>query len=95
VKAFPAQVLRLICGVWVRALKAGMFGPSQVKIAEKAQQLLEALAEVAIISLIDEATGLTPMSYAGVARRTTRRAVRRRCCSGCSGRICAGLLPRW
>jgi hypothetical protein len=53
----PGQVLRRICSVWVRAHKADVLGPSQEKIAEKAQVLLEALADVAIVALIDEATG--------------------------------------
>src|SRR5262249_51096846 len=53
----PGQVLRRICNVWVRAHQAGVLGPSQAKVAEKAGVLLEALADVAIISLIDEATG--------------------------------------
>jgi hypothetical protein len=34
-----------------------VLGPSQEKIADKAQILLDALADVAIIALIDEATG--------------------------------------
>ena len=50
-------VLRRICGVWVRAHQAGVLGRSQVKVAEKASVLLDRLADVAIIALIDEATG--------------------------------------
>ena len=50
-------VLRRICSVWVRAHQAGVLGPSQVKVAEKAAILLDRLADVAIIALIDEATG--------------------------------------
>ncbi len=52
-----ADVLRRICNVWVRAHGAGVLGPSQEKVAEKAAILLDALADVAIIALIDEATG--------------------------------------
>jgi len=52
-----ADVLRRICSVWVRAQRANVLGPSQEKIAEKAAILLDALADVAIIALIDEATG--------------------------------------
>jgi hypothetical protein len=55
--AIPGQVLRRICSVWVRAHQADVLGPSQEKIARKAQTLLDALADVAIIALIDEATG--------------------------------------
>jgi hypothetical protein len=56
-EGIPGQVLRRICSVWVRAHGAGVLGPSQEKIAEKAQVLLDALADVAIVALIDEATG--------------------------------------
>jgi hypothetical protein len=56
-EGIPGQVLRRICSVWVRAQRSGVLGPSQEKIAEKAQILLDALADVAIVALIDEATG--------------------------------------
>ena len=56
-EGIPAQVLRRICNVWVRARNAGVLGPAQDKIAEKAEALLNALADVAIFALIDEATG--------------------------------------
>lgn len=56
-EGIPAQVLRRICNVWVRARNAGVLGSSQEKVAEKADSLLNALADVAIIALIDEATG--------------------------------------
>ena len=56
-EAIPAEVLRRICNVWVRAHGAGVLGSSQEKIADKARVLLDALADVAIIALIDEATG--------------------------------------
>jgi hypothetical protein len=56
-EGIPAHVLRRICNVWVRAHESGVLGPSQEKIAEKAAVLLNALADVAIIALIDEATG--------------------------------------
>jgi hypothetical protein len=56
-EGIPGQVLRRICSVWVRAQRAGVLRSSQEKIAEKAQILLDALADVAIIALIDEATG--------------------------------------
>jgi hypothetical protein len=56
-EGIPAQVLRRICNVWVRARNAGVLGSSQERVAEKAEDLLNALADVAIIALIDEATG--------------------------------------
>ena len=56
-EGFPGQVLRRICSVWARALHDGVLGASQSRVAAKAQVLLDALADVAIIALIDEATG--------------------------------------
>jgi hypothetical protein len=56
-EGIPAQVLRRICSVWVRARAAGILGASQRNVADKAEALLNALADVAIIALIDEATG--------------------------------------
>lgn len=56
-EGIPAQVLRRICSVWVRARAAGVLGASQRNVADKAETLLNALADVAIIALIDEATG--------------------------------------
>lgn len=56
-EGIPGHVLRRILSVWVRAHSAGVLGPSQQRIAAKAQILLDGLADVAIDSLIDEATG--------------------------------------
>ena len=56
-EGIPAQVLRRICNVWVRARNAGVLGSSQEKVADNAERLINALADVAIISLIDEGTG--------------------------------------
>jgi hypothetical protein len=56
-EGIPAQVVRRICNVWTRARAAKVLGPSQDKVAERAEYLLNALADVAIIALIDEATG--------------------------------------
>jgi hypothetical protein len=56
-EGIPGTVLRRICSVWVRARQAGVLGPSQAVVAEKAQLLLDGLADTAIDALIDEATG--------------------------------------
>jgi hypothetical protein len=56
-EGLPGQVLRRILSVWLRARGAGVLGKTQVMVADKAQQLLEALADVALDALIDEATG--------------------------------------
>jgi hypothetical protein len=56
-EGIPGTILRRILNVWVRAHQAKVLGPSQQIIAEKAQALLEGLADTAIDALIDEATG--------------------------------------
>jgi hypothetical protein len=56
-EGIPGTVLRRILSVWVRAHQAGVLGRSQARVAEKAQILLNGLADTAIDALIDEATG--------------------------------------
>ena len=56
-EGIPGTVLRRLLSVWTRAHGAGVLGPSQIKVAEKAQVLLDGLADTAIDALIDEATG--------------------------------------
>lgn len=56
-EGIPGTVLRRILSVWVRADREGVLGPSQQRVAEKAQILLDGLADTAIDALIDEATG--------------------------------------
>jgi hypothetical protein len=56
-EGIPGHVLRRILNVWVRAHAAGVLGPSQERIAEKARILLDGLVDTAIDALIDEATG--------------------------------------
>ncbi len=56
-EGIPGHILRRILSVWVRARAAGVLGDSQEKVAEKAQRLLDGLADTAIDALIDEATG--------------------------------------
>ena len=56
-EGIPGTVLRRILSVWVRAHAEKQLGPSQVKVAETAKVILDGLADLAIDSLIDEATG--------------------------------------
>ncbi len=53
----PASVIPKICEVWIDADRAGVLGPRQKQIAERADILLRGFAHVGIIALIDEATG--------------------------------------
>lgn len=52
-----AELLPAIFDVWLSARKAGKLKPSQIHIAEQAEVLIRALAGVAMVALVDEATG--------------------------------------
>lgn len=54
---YDARVLRAVCEVWLKAREAGALQKQQEDKAQKAEQLMRALADIAIISLVDEATG--------------------------------------
>lgn len=56
-EGIPSHVLRRVLSVWVRARADGVLGPSQQIVADKAQILLNALADTGLDALIDEATG--------------------------------------
>lgn len=55
--AFKAQLLRLVCNVYLKARREGKLRGNQEAIAVAAEIILDALAEVGIAALIDEATG--------------------------------------
>jgi hypothetical protein len=54
---YSADLLPLVCGVFLDAQKAGVLTHNQKPIAEKALLLVRGLAHVGIIALVDEATG--------------------------------------
>ena len=54
---FPAELLPQVCKVWTNARDAGALTPAQFRTASAAQIVLEALATVGIVALVDEATG--------------------------------------
>lgn len=56
-KGIPADIIPNVCKIWVDAKNAGVLKPKQSEIAEKAQIILDALHHIAIIALVDEATG--------------------------------------
>jgi hypothetical protein len=53
----PAEALPRICDVWLKARAAGALKGRQGPIAAKAEMLIRALAGVAMVALVDEATG--------------------------------------
>ena len=54
---YEATILSKICNVWLDARNAGALQAQQMDRAHKAELLIRALADVAIIALVDEATG--------------------------------------
>jgi P63C domain len=52
-----ATSLPKICAVWLRARREGALSRPQLRIADKAEMLVRALAQVGIVALVDEATG--------------------------------------
>ena len=54
---YRAELLPMVCRVYLNARREGVLYKSQVHIAERAEILLAGLAIVGIIAMIDEATG--------------------------------------
>lgn len=54
---YPAELLPKVCRVFIQADDAGKLTKAQKPVADRARILVEGLTEVAIIALIDEATG--------------------------------------
>lgn len=56
VRGYDAEILPAVCNVWLKAREAGALQKQQLDKAMKAEILIRALAETAIIALVDEAT---------------------------------------
>jgi hypothetical protein len=57
VVGYDARILRAVCEVWLSARAAGALQPQQQDKAQRAEELMRALADIGIVSLIDEVTG--------------------------------------
>lgn len=57
VRGYDASVLVAVCNLWLKARQAGVLQKQQLAKAQQAEILTLALAETAIVALIDEATG--------------------------------------
>ncbi|MFA7638486.1 MAG: P63C domain-containing protein [Parvibaculum sp.] len=62
---YRAEILPMVCEVYLRARDAGALPPNQRHVAVQAEILIRALAHVGIIALVDEVTG-----YQDVRART-------------------------
>jgi P63C domain len=56
---YDCTVLTAICEVWLTARRAGALQDQQLERAYKAELLIRGLADIGIISLVDDATGYT------------------------------------
>ena len=54
---YRATLLPEVCNVYLRARADGVLRPSQMHIAHRAEVLIQGLATVGIVALVDEATG--------------------------------------
>lgn len=54
---YEATALPKVCNIWLAARDAGALQKQQLERAYKAELLIRALADVAIVALVDEATG--------------------------------------
>lgn len=54
---YRAEILPMVCEVYLKARDAGVLPPNQKHVAVQAEILIRALAHVGIIALVDEATG--------------------------------------
>lgn len=54
---YAAELLPDVCTAWLDAREAGVLTPAQLRTAQAAQIIIQALAKVGIVALVDEATG--------------------------------------
>lgn len=57
VVGYDARILRAVCEIWLAARAAGALQDQQLDKAQRAELLMRALADIGIVSLVDEATG--------------------------------------
>ena len=56
-QGYKAEILPLVCDVYLRARDGEVLTTSQLKVAKQAEILVRSLSKIGIIALIDEATG--------------------------------------
>ena len=56
-QGYRAELLQLVCDVYLEARKTGALKAAQIKIADQAETLVRGFARVGILALVDEATG--------------------------------------
>lgn len=56
-QGYRAEMLQMVCDVYLDARKAGVLTQSQERVADQAEMLIRGFARVGIIALVDEVTG--------------------------------------
>ena len=54
---YQAEILPIVCDIWLQAREAGALQKQQLSKAQKAEILARSLAKVGVVALVDEATG--------------------------------------
>jgi hypothetical protein len=57
VQGYRAELLQMVCDVYLDARKGGKLTPTQEPVASQAEILIRGFARVGILALVDEATG--------------------------------------
>ncbi len=57
VTGYDARILAAVCEIWLKARAAGKLQDQQLDKAQRAEELMRALADIGIVALVDEATG--------------------------------------
>lgn len=73
----PADCLPKICDVWLKARAAGALRAKQTHIAAQAEILVRSLAGVAMVALVDEATGYQAIRDRGALQEILDRFLRK------------------
>ncbi|ORL40591.1 hypothetical protein A6F59_14880 [Prescottella equi] len=60
-RGYRAELLPVVCEIYLMARQDGVLPPNQEHVAKKAEILVRGLARVGIIALVDEATGYQEM----------------------------------
>lgn len=57
IKGFKAELIPLVCDVYLKARESGALSKTQEAVAQKAEILVRSLSKIGIVALVDEATG--------------------------------------
>ena len=57
VRGYDASVITAVCNIWLKAREKGALQKQQLAKAQQAEIIMRALADTAVVALIDEATG--------------------------------------